>query len=409
MAKKAPEVVNEDIFLWEGVDKRGDKLKGELVGKTISLVKAELRRQGITPEKVRKKPKPLFGGSKKKIKSHDIAVFSRQMSAMINAGVPLVQAVDIVGQGHDNPSMRDLLIRIKTDVSGGSTLANAMSKHPEYFDELYCNLVEAGERAGVLDTMMERISVYKEKTESMKAKIKKAMFYPIAVLSVAFIVTLILLIFVVPQFKDLFEGFGGELPAFTQLVVSMSEAVQEIWYLIAIGVFGAITGLKAAIKGSKSFARSVERFKMGIPNLGPIFRKAAIARFARTLSTMFAAGVPLLEALESVAGATGNLIYYDAVMRIREDVAVGQRLQLAMYKTQLFPPLVTQMVGIGEEAGALDEMLSKVADFFEEEVDNAVDGISALMEPFIMVFLAVILGGLVLAMYLPIFNMGDVM
>ncbi len=407
MAKK-PKIIKEAIFLWEGTDKRGDKIKGEIIGRSLSLVKAELRQQGIKPTRVRKKPKPLFGGGKSKITAYDIAIFSRQLSTMINAGVPLVQSFDIVATGHDNPAMRDMLIVIKNDIAAGTTLENALIKHPDHFDELYCNLIGAGERAGVLDTMLDRVSMYKEKTEAMKAKVKKAMKYPTSILGISFLVTAILLIFVVPEFEALFVGFGAELPAFTQFVVNLSHGFIDSWYLIFGTVFGGITAFKTGMKKSRKFARNVDRMKMAFPNFGVIFRKSAIARFARTLSTMFAAGVPLLEALESVAGATGSLVYGDAVLRIREDIAVGQTLHLAMHKTQLFPPLVTQMVAIGEEAGALDEMLGKIADFYEEEVDNAVDGISALMEPFIMVFLGVVLGGLVLAMYLPIFQMGDV-
>lgn len=407
--KNKNSVVKEEMYLWEGTDKRGDKIKGEIIGRSLSLVKAELRQQGINPKRVRKKPKPLFGGSKKaKVSTSDIAIFSRQLATMINAGVPLVQSFEIVAAGHDNPAMRDMLIQVKNDIAGGTTLERALAKFPDQFDELYCNLVGAGERAGVLDSMLDRVSVYKEKTEAMKAKIKKAMFYPTAVLVVSGIVTAILLLFVVPQFEEMFAGFGAELPAFTQFVIGISHAFIDSWYIIFGSIAGIVIGFKTALKKSIAFQREVDRRKMKLPKIGVIFKKAAIARFARTLSTMFAAGVPLLEALESVAGATGSIVYHDGVMRIREDVAIGQSLNLSMYKTQLFPPLVVQMTAIGEEAGALDEMLGKVADFFEEEVDNAVDGIGALIEPFIMVFLAIVLGSLIIAMYLPIFQMGDV-
>ncbi len=397
------------LFTWEGIDRSGKRVKGEQPGKSETLVKAQLRQQGIKPIKVKKKPKPLFGGRKKKITSKDIAVFSRQLATMLAAGVPLVQAFDIVGRGHENPSMQELLLTIKTDIESGSTLTEALRKHPLYFDDLFCNLVEAGEQAGVLETLLDKIATYKEKTESLKAKVKKALTYPTAVIVVACIVTAILLIFVVPQFEELFKGFGADLPAFTQLVIDLSRFMQANWHY----VFGILVAAGYAFfyvhKRSPAFRRLLDRLFLKIPIIGPqILHKSAIARFARTLATMSAAGVPLVEALESVAGAAGNAVYSDAILEIREQVATGQQLQQAMRQTGLFPHMVVQMVAIGEESGSIDSMLSKVADFYEEEVDNAVDSLSSLMEPMIMAFLGIVVGGLVIAMYLPIFKLGSV-
>jgi type IV pilus assembly protein PilC len=395
------------LFVWEGADRNGARLKGELSSRSEVVARAELRRQGVRVIKIKKKSKPLFSASKKKITTKDIAVFSRQLATMLSAGVPLVQAFEIVGRGHENPSMQDLLLGIKADVEGGNTLAEALRKHPVYFDELFCNLVHAGEQAGVLETLLHKIADYKEKTESIKAKIKKALTYPTAVLVIAFIVTAILLIFVVPQFEELFKNFGADLPAFTKMVVNMSKFFQEYWYVI-LGAVVAVSFVFVNLKKrSPAFNRILDRLLLQIPAIGVIIHKASIARFARTLSTMSAAGVPLVEALYSVAGATGNIVYSTAVLRMRDDVSTGTQLQLSMRQADLFPNMVIQMVAIGEESGSLDSMLSKVADFYEEEVDNAVDSLSSLIEPMIMAVLGVIVGGLVIAMYLPIFKLGS--
>jgi len=395
------------IFLWEGTNKNGDRIKGESTGPSDILVKADLRRQGIVPIKVKKKPKPLFT-SKKAIKPKDIAVFSRQLATMIAAGIPIVQAFEIVGQGHENPSMQDLIMGIKADVEGGNTLAGALSRRPKYFDELFVSLVEAGEQSGSLETLLDEIATYKEKTESIKAKIKKAMTYPIAILVIAFVITAVLLIFVVPTFEDLFADFGADLPAFTKFVISLSEFFTEYWWLIFGSIIAAVFAFKMAHRRSAKFRHSVDVTVLKIPVFGEIVRKSAIARYSRTLATMFTAGVPLVEALESVSGATGNLVYTQATLKIRDEVSTGQQLQQSMRNTGVFPNMVNQMVAIGEESGALDTMLGKVADFFEEEVDNMVDSMSSLLEPLIMVILGVLVGGLVVAMYLPIFKLGAV-
>jgi type IV pilus assembly protein PilC len=405
MAKEKEELV---WFLWEGVDRNGARQRGELSSRSETVAKAELRRQGIRVAKIKKKPKPLFGPSKKKITPKDIAIFSRQLATMMSAGVPLVQSFEIVGRGHENPSMQDLVLSIKADVEGGSTLAEALAKHPLYFDELFCNLVHAGEQGGVLETLLHKIAEYKEKTESIKAKIKKAMTYPAAVIVVAIVVTTILLIFVVPQFEQVFKGFGADLPAFTQMVVDLSRFLQESWYIMFGAIIAVVYTLIQLKLRSRAFNRLMDRLILQIPVIGVIINKAAIARFARTLSTMSSAGVPLVEALYSVAGATGNIVYSTAVLRIRDEVATGTQLQTCMRQVNLFPNMVVQMVAIGEEAGSLDAMLSKVADFYEEEVDNAVDSLSSLIEPMIMAILGIVVGGLVVAMYLPIFKMGSV-
>jgi len=396
------------LFVWEGTDRSGGRIKSEISSRSENAARAELRRQGLKVIKIKKKPKPLFGSRKKKIITKDICVFSRQLATMLSAGVPLVQAFDIVGRGHENPSMQDLLMTIKADVEGGSPLAESLAKHPTYFDELFCNLVHAGEQAGVLETLLHKVADYKEKTESLKGKIKKALTYPTAVLVIAVIVTAVLLIFVVPQFEDLFKGFGADLPAFTQLVVNMSRFMRDWWYIV-LGILVAAGFILGKLKQrSIAFNHGIDRFILRIPVIGEIMRKAAIARYARTLSTMSTAGVPLVEALQSVAGATGNIVYGDAVMRMRDEVATGHQLQLAMRQTSLFPNMVIQMVAIGEESGSIDSMLAKVADFYEEEVDNAVDSLSSLLEPMIMAILGVVVGGLVIAMYLPIFKLGSV-
>ncbi|MDZ4261321.1 MAG: type II secretion system F family protein [Pseudomonadota bacterium] len=397
-----------DTYVWEGVNKQGARVRGELQGATLTLVKGDLRRQGINPTKVAKKSTPLFGARKKKVTAQEIAVFSRQLSVMIAAGVPIVQAFEIIGRGHENRSMQDLVLSIKSDVEGGGSLAEALSRHPLEFDDLYINLVRAGEQAGILETLMNKIATYKEKTEAIKGKIKKALFYPTAVLVVAFIITAVLLIFVIPQFESLFAGFGADLPALTKMVVKLSVIFQKWWWLIFGSIGGSIYVLVQAKQRSHKVRQTIDRLALKLPVIGDILNKGAIARFARTLSTMFAAGVPLVEAMESVAGATGNIVYSDAVLRIRDEVSTGTQLQQAMRNVQLFPNMVVQMVAIGEEAGSLDAMLSKVADFYEEEVDNLVDSLSSLLEPMIMAILGVLVGGLVIAMYLPIFKMGSV-
>lgn len=405
MAEKA---LKQSMFTWEGADRRGAKVKGESRGSSIAMVKAELRRQGINPGKVRKKS-ALFSASKgKKITARDIAIFSRQLATMMSAGVPLVQAFDIIGRGHEKPRMQELVLGIKADIEGGTTLAEALGKHPYYFDELFCNLVRAGEHAGVLETLLHKIASYKERTEEIKSKIKKALFYPTAVIVVAFIVTGILLIYVVPQFQSLFQGFGAALPAFTRMVINLSQFVQTWWWVILIVVGAGVAALVQAKRRSVKFNHFLDRMLLKIPIIGLILNKAAIARYARTLSTMFAAGVPLVEAMTSVAGATGNQVYSEAILRMREDVSTGRQLQAAMRDTGLFPSMVVQMVAIGEEAGALDDMLGKVADFYEGEVNDAVDSMSSLLEPLIMVILGVLVGSLVIAMYLPIFKLGSV-
>jgi type IV pilus assembly protein PilC len=393
-------------FNWEGTDNRGKRVKGKTLATSEAAVRAELRRQGVVPVRVRKQT-ALFQ-KKGKVTTADIAIFSRQLATMLAAGIPLVQAFEIVGNGHDNPAMQKLILAIKQDVEGGTALAEALAKHPLYFDDLFVNLVEAGEQAGALETLLDKVATYKEKTEAIKKKIKKALTYPAAVLVVAIVVTTILLIFVIPEFESLFQGFGADLPAFTRMVIDLSEFMREKgWAVLFIGVAG-ISAYIYAYKRSRKMRETQDRIMLKAPVVGPILVKAAIARFARTLSTMFAAGVPLVEALQSVAGATGNIVYEDAVMSIRDEVSTGQRLQRAMENTDLFPNMVIQMIAVGEESGSLDEMSSKVADFYEEDVDNAVDNMSSLLEPIIMAILGVLVGGLVIAMYLPIFKMGAV-
>ncbi len=402
-------VQQKPLFIWEGTDKRGAKVKGETRSSSLALAKAELRRQGINPTKVRKKAKSLFGATrKKKITAGDISVLSRQMATMMASGVPLVQSFEIIGRGHENPAMSELILTIKADIEGGSPLAEALGRHPLYFDDLYCNLVNAGEQAGILDTLLDKIATYKEKTEALKSKIKKAMFYPIAVIVVAFIVTTILLLFVIPQFQEMFAGFGADLPAMTLFVVWLSQLFQDWWWAIFGGIGGAIYAFTYTKKRSRKFRHILDRLVLKLPVFGDLMHKAAIARFARTLSTMFAAGVPLVEAMGTVSGAAGNIVYGEAILRVRDDIATGSPLNQSMKATELFPNMVVQMVAIGEEAGSIDSMLAKVADFYEQEVDDAVDGLSSLLEPIIMAFLGVVIGGLVIAMYLPIFKMGEV-
>ncbi|MCP3661183.1 MAG: type II secretion system F family protein [Gammaproteobacteria bacterium] len=394
-------------FAWEGYDKKGKKIKGESRGANTALMRAELRRQGINPTKVRvKRSSALIG--KKKITAGDIALFSRQLATMMEAGVPMVQSFEIVGRGHTNPAMSELILTIKNSVEGGTSLALSLGKHPLYFDDLFCNLVHAGETAGILDDLLDKIATYKEKTEAIKAKIRKAMYYPVSVIVVAFVVTALLMIFVIPQFQELFQSFGADLPAFTLLVIGISEWMQSWWWALVGGIGGTIYLISNSYKRSRKMRHTIDRMVLVLPIIGPILHKAAQARFARTLSTMFAAGVPLVEALESVAGATGNIVYSDAILRIREDVATGQSLELAIRQQNLFPHMVLQMVSIGEESGSLDAMLAKVADFYEAEVDNAVDSLSSLMEPIIMVVIGTLVGGMIVAMYLPIFKMAAV-
>ncbi len=407
MAEKAKK---QDIFTWQGTDKKGAKKQGEMPGKNASMVKAELRKQGINAQKVKKKAKPLFGGGGAKGKSitpKDIAIFARQMAVMMSSGVPLVQSFEIMGKGAENPNMRNLIFTIKNDIEGGTTMADAFRRHPKYFDDLTCNLIHAGEQAGILESLLDKIATYKEKTEALKSKIKKALFYPTAVIVVAFIITAILLIFVIPQFEALFAGFGADLPALTKFVVTLSKIFQEQWYVIFGGIAAAGYAFAQAKQRSKAFREALERMSLSAPVVGPLMHKAAVARFARTLSTMFAAGVPLVDAMESVGGAVGNVVYRTAVLQMRDDISTGTSISVSMEQVDTFPNMVVQMTSIGEEAGSLDTMLGKVADFYEQEVDDAVDGLTSLLEPLIMAFLGVVVGGLVLAMYLPIFKMGE--
>ena len=395
----------KQTFLWEGKDSKGQVVKGEMSSKSADLIKAQLRRQGITPTRV-KKQKAVKGGSNT-ITAGDIAIFARQLTTMMGSGVPLVQAFEIVADGLDNKAMSQVVNQIKGSVEGGSSLTVALKEHPKHFDELFCNLVEAGEQSGTLERLLNEVATYKEKTEALKAKIKKAMFYPIAVLIVAFIVTAILLVFVVPQFETLFEGVGSDLPAFTKMVVNLSEFMQQWWWVIFGAIGGAVFFLKAMHQKSQKFRDKVDALVLKLPVIGEIMHKAATSKFARTLATMSSAGVPLVEAMDSVAGAAGNAVYRDAVLRMKDDASTGQRLTATMRDQNLFSSMAVQMVSIGEESGALDDMLSKVADYYEEEVDNSVDALTSLMEPMIMAFLGIVVGGLVVAMYLPIFKMGD--
>jgi len=406
MAKKVA-VAEKIEFLYEGTNRGGSKVKGEIFALSDALAKNELRKQGINPLKVKKKPKDLLGGAAK-IRPADIAIFARQMATMMHSGVPLVQSFEIIGQGSDNKSVQKLIFQIKADVEGGVPLAEALAKHPLYFDALFVNLVSAGEQSGALESMLDKLATYKEKTEALKAKVKKALFYPIAVLIVAFIVTGILLIFVVPQFEALFGSFGADLPALTQAVIDLSEFMQSWWWVIAGSIGGAVALILRIKKTSPKMQESFDRIALKAPVIGDIATKSAIARFSRTLETMSAAGVPLVEAMDSVAGATGNVVYYKASIKIRDEVSQGTQLQTSMRNTGLFPNMAIQMVSIGEEAGSLDAMLSKVADFYEAEVDNAVDALTSLLEPLIMAVLGVLVGGLIIAMYLPIFKLGSV-
>ncbi len=393
------------LFEWEGKNKTGHKQKGLISSPSADLVKAKLRRQGIIPSKIRKKRKE-FGG-KQKIEAGDIALFARQLTTMMGAGVPMVQSFEIVANGMENKSMREMVNGIKSEVESGSNLTNALRKYPDQFDELFCSLTEAGEQSGTLETLLGEIATYKEKSESLKKKIKKALFYPVAVLIVAFIVTAILLVFVVPQFEALFSGMGGDLPAFTRMIVTASEFMQKWWYVMFGGVGLTVWVFMQAKKRSKPFAELLDRIALKAPVFGDIVVKAATARFARTLATMSKAGVPLVEAMESVAGVAGNSVFEKAIYKMKDEAATGQRLTASIESSGLFSNMVVQMIAIGEESGSIDDMLAKVADYYEEEVDNAVDAMTSLMEPMIMAFLGVVIGGLVVGMYLPIFKMGD--
>jgi type IV pilus assembly protein PilC len=393
-------------YVWEGKDKKGNRVKGRGLARDEFDMRASLRRQGIAPTRVRKESK-LFKGEGK-VTAEDIAVFARQLATMLTAGIPMVQAFEIIGVGNDKPAVQKLVLAIKSDIETGNSLHQALAKHPLYFDDLFTNLVEAGEHAGALEAVLEKIATYKEKTEALKKKIKKALFYPAAVLAVAVIVTVILLIFVIPQFESLFKGFGADLPAFTQMVINMSRWMQANGLYLGAVVAAAAFTFGYFYKRSRPMRQFIDRTALQIPVIGPILKKAAIARFARTLATMFSAGVPLVEAMKSVSGATGNIVYQDAVLKMRDEISTGMRMQRAMDNTGLFPNMVVQMIAVGEESGSLDEMASKVADFYEADVDAAVDGLSSLLEPLIMVILGVLVGGLVIAMYLPIFKLGAV-
>lgn len=395
-------------FVWEGTDKRGIKMKGEQLAKNANLLRAELRKQGINPGQVKPKPKPLFGAAGKAVNAKDIAFFSRQMATMMKSGVPIVSALEIIGSGHKNPRMKKMVDGIRADIEGGSSLNEAISRHPVQFDELYRNLVRAGESAGVLETVLDTIASYKENIEALKGKIKKALFYPAMILVVAFLVSTILLVWVVPQFEEVFTSFGADLPAFTKMVVGLSRFMVSWWLPIVIVIVAAVVGTIMAYKRSPKMQHGLDRAILKVPVIGQIMHNSAIARFARTTAVTFKAGVPLVEALGIVAGATGNKVYEESVLRMRDDVSVGYPVNMAMKQTALFPHMVIQMTGIGEEAGALDAMLFKVAEYYEQEVNNAVDALSSLLEPMIMVFIGTIVGGLVIAMYLPIFKLGAV-
>ncbi|EAQ99043.1 type II secretion system F family protein [Congregibacter litoralis] len=397
-----------ELFTWSGTDKNGRQTKGEINAPSQAMARAQLRQKGINPRSVRRKPKPLFSARKKPIKPADIAIFTRQMATMMKAGVPLVQSFDIVGDGLENPSMKELVGGIKNDVSAGGGLALSLSKHPRHFDELFCSLVGAGESAGTLETMLDRVATYKEKTEQLKAKIKKALTYPTAVIVVALVVSGILLVKVVPQFAETFSSFGADLPAFTLMVLGLSDFMQAWWFIIVIAIVASVYAFKEARLRSQKFSDAIDRIMLKLPIFGDIVHDSVVARFSRTLATTFNAGVPLVDALESTAGAAGNAVYSAAILQIRDDVTTGSTLYNSVKSTGLFPNMLLQMISIGEESGQLDEMLDKVATHYEEAVDNAVDSLSSLMEPMIMSVLGVLVGGLMIAMYLPIFMLGSV-
>ena len=399
-----------DTFVWTGLSARGKRIEGEIAGTSVALVKAQLRKQGVTPSKVKRKPKPLFGvgAGGQKITAKDISIFTRQIATMLAAGVPLIQSLEMIASGAKNKSISTLVGSIADEVKAGQPLAKSLRAHPRYFDELYCDLIHSGEQSGALDKIFDRVAVYKEKAEALKSKIKKAMFYPIAVVVVALIVTSILLIFVVPQFQDIFSSFGAELPAFTQFVIGISEFMQKSWWIFLLIIVVSIYSYKESLIRSSAVRHFNDRLMLNLPIFGMILNKAAVARYARTLSTTFAAGVPLVDALDSAAGASGNIIYKNAINEIKAEVSSGNQMNWAMRNAKLFPDMVIQMVAIGEESGALDGMLEKVANIYEQEVDDAVDGLSSLLEPLIMSVLAVLVGGLIIAMYLPIFQLGSV-
>jgi len=399
---------SNSVFVYKGVDRKGAKVEGEISGVSSALVKAQLIKQGVNARTVRKKAKPLFGSGGKAIKPQDIAIFTRQMATMMKAGVPLVQSFEIVAEGLDNKSLKDLVLNIREEVAAGNSFAASLSKHPKYFDELFCNLVESGEQSGALETMLDRVATYKEKSEALKAKIKKAMTYPIAVVAIALIVTGILLVKVVPQFAETFSSFGAELPAFTLFVLNLSEIVQAWWLIMLVSIIAAVVAFVEVRKRSKAFSHNVDKITLKLPIIGDVVYNSVIARFARTLSTTFSAGVPLIDALESVAGATGNSVYEKAVLNIRDEVSTGIQLNASLRKSGIFPSMLLQMTAIGEESGALDEMLDKVAAYYEEMVDNLVDNLTSLLEPLIMSVLGVLVGGLMIAMYLPIFQLGAI-
>ena len=399
------EVSRLTTYDWIALDKRGKRMKGEMPAKNASLVKAELRRQGMNPQTVRQRAKPLFGSTGKSVKPGDVAIFSRQIATMMASGIPMVQSFDIIAEGQKNPRFRNILRDVKQGIEGGASLHEALGQYPVQFDELYRNLVKAGESAGVLDTVLDTVATYKERTEGIKKKIKKALFYPAMVLAVVFLVCMIMLLFVVPVFAQTFKDAGAELPVPTQIVVSASDFMKSYWWLVIGVVFGSITAIVAAKKRSVKFAHFLDRLSLKLPVMGNILRQSAIARFARTLGVTFRAGVPLVEALDAVGGATGSVVYGDAVRQMRDDISVGHQLQLSMKQTGLFPNMVVQMTAIGEESGSLDNMLFKVAEFYEEEVSNAVDTLSTLLEPLIMVVLGGLVGGMVVALYLPIFKL----
>lgn len=407
VAAKPKQIATTNTYVYKGVDKKGNKIQGEMNGGSPTIVRTLLAKQGITAKSVSKKAKPLFGSSGKAIKPADIAVFSRQMATMMKAGVPLVQAFDIVADGLENPNLRKLVLQLRDSVAAGGGFANSLKEHRKYFDELFCNLVDAGEQSGALETMLDRIATYKEKTEALKAKIKKAMTYPIAVIVVAIVVTGILLVKVVPQFAETFSSFGAELPAFTLFVLNLSELAQQYWFIILIATVASIFIFKEAVKRSPALAYAVDKYMLKIPIVGQILYLSIMARFARTLSTTFAAGVPLIDALTSVAGAAGNKVYSEAIIRVRDDVSTGLQLNTALKTKAIFPTLLIQMSAIGEESGALDAMLDKVATYYEEAVDNMVDSLTSLLEPMIMSVLGILVGGLMIAMYLPIFQIGQ--
>ena len=403
--------IKTTTFQWEGTNRRGQTVKGELSGQNPAMVKAQLRKQGVEPKKIKRLSQPLFGigggPAKKRIKPADITFFTRQMATMVKAGVPLVQSFDIVADGVDNISLREVIYAIRDSVSAGNDFASALKQYPQYFDELTCNLIESGEQAGALESMLDKVAIYKEKTEELKAKIKKALMYPMITLLVAFGVTAILLIKVVPTFDEMFKSFGAELPAPTQFIVMLSDWMQANYLYVFGGLIFLVVAFMQGMKKSQSFRDNVETTMLKAPVFGDLIMKASVARYARVLSTTFAAGVPLVEALDSVAGAVGNVVYRNAVYSIRDEVASGQQMHFAMRATKVFPNMVVQMTSIGEESGALDSMLDKAASYYEAEVDNAVDNMTSLLEPAIMVFLGVVIGGMIVAMYLPIFAMGD--